>query len=127
MTLIVNDPRLSRQIGSQHLEAVHRDLRKPDSIFDSTPAWHSGISDFLRLREVQYVISTCLCDSIWLPFSPHGGLQKHEVVGPFWEALSKSLSASGVDKARALTLRSIYDHDTESSRTQSTILQPLTT
>ena len=104
-------------------------------IFDSTPIWQTEISEFLRLKDVQHVISVCLCDFIWRPFFPQDNLPNNDVVGPFLEEVSKSLSQSGGRSEsawRALTLRGVDDLSVESSRAESTlhqvlkILRPLT-
>ncbi|KAI4263849.1 MAG: hypothetical protein L6R42_001021 [Xanthoria sp. 1 TBL-2021] len=118
-----------------HPEAVQQDLSKLSPIFDSTPIWQTEISDFLRLKDVQHVISTCLCDFIWQPFPLQENLPNREVVGPFLEAVSNSLSASGGRSEsawRVLTLRGIDDLGGESSGVEPMmhrvleILQPLT-
>ena len=70
------------------------------------PIWGTQASEFLRLRAVQHVISTSLCDFIWHPFFP----QETPPVGQFLEAVSKSLSVSGRQSEsawRVLTLRGI--------------------
>jgi len=104
-------------------------------IFDSTPIWQTEISEFLRLRGVQHVISVCLCDFIWRPFFPRNSLPNNDVVGPFLEEVSKSLSQSGGRSEsawRVLTLRGIDDLSVESSRAEFPlhgvleILRPLT-
>ncbi|KAL8877002.1 MAG: hypothetical protein Q9198_004899 [Flavoplaca austrocitrina] len=123
-----------RQTGRQHPEAVHQDLSKLSPIFESTPIWQSEISEFVRLRHVRHVISTCLCDFIWQPFFPQNCLPNREVVSPFLEAVSNSLSVSGgrgESAWRVLTLRGIDDLGGESSGVEPVmhrvleILQPL--
>ena len=103
-------------------------------IFDLTPIWQAETSDFLRMRDVQHVISVCLCDFIWRPFFPRDSLP-NDVVGSFLEEVSESLSRSGGRSEsawRVLTLRGIDDLNLESSRAKSTLdriledLRPLT-
>ncbi|CAO1596637.1 hypothetical protein XANCAGTX0491_000471 [Xanthoria calcicola] len=117
-----------------HPEAVHQELSKLSPIFESTPIWQSEISEFLRLRHVRHVISTCLSDFIWQPFFPQNCLPNREVVSPFLEAVSNSLSASGGRSEsawRVLTLRGIDDLGGELSGVEPVmhrvleILQPL--
>ncbi|KAL9012462.1 MAG: hypothetical protein Q9173_002778 [Seirophora scorigena] len=117
-----------------HPEAVHQDLSKLSPIFESTPIWQSEISEFLRLRYVQHVISIGLCDFTWQPFFPQDSLPNGEGVGPFLEAVSNSLSATGGRSEsawRVLTLRGINDLRWESNRVEPMrrhvleMLQPL--
>ena len=85
---------------------MREELSKLNPIFASTPIWESQASEFLRLRAVQHVISTSVCDFIWQPFFP----QDDPLVGQFLEAVSKSLSVSGKHSEspwRVLTLRGI--------------------
>ena len=99
------------------------------------PIWETPVSEFLRLRAVQHVVSTSLCDCIWHPFFP----QDSPPVSQFLEAVSKSLSVSGGRSEsawRVLTLRGINalaGARMASRQVDSTvhrvlkILQPLTT
>lgn len=94
----------------QNPEAVHNELSQLDPIFTSTPIWESEVSEFLRLKDVQHVISTGLCDFIWYPLFPQDDLLDYKGTGQFLEAVSKSLSVSGGRSEsawRALTLRGI--------------------
>ena len=94
----------------QKPEAVHHELSQLDPIFTSTPIWESEVSEFLRLRDVQHVISTGLCDFIWYPLFPRDDLLDYKGAGQFLEAVSKSLSISGGRSEsawRVLTLRGI--------------------
>ena len=128
---MINDlikPSLSMRNGTQNPEAVHQELSKLNPIFDSTPILQTEISEFLRLREVQHIISVCLCDFIWRPFFPRDSLPNNDVVGPFLEEVSKSLSQSGGRSEsawRVLTLRGIDDLSVQSSRAESTLHQVL--
>ncbi|KAL8670545.1 MAG: hypothetical protein Q9168_004924 [Polycauliona sp. 1 TL-2023] len=91
-------------------EAVHHELSQLDPIFTSTPIWESEVSEFLRLKNVQHVISTGLCDFIWYPLFPQDDLLDYKGAGQFLEAVSKSLSVSGGRSEsawRVLTLRGI--------------------
>ena len=93
-------------MGIQDPDTVRQELSKLDPIFASTPIWDSQASEFLRLRAVQHVISTSLCDIIWHPFFP----QDSTPVGHFLEGVSNSLSISGTRSEsawRVLTLRGI--------------------
>ena len=93
--------------GIQNPEAVHRELSKLDPIFSAMPVWESEASQFLRVRAVQHVISTGLCEFIWHPFFPQKALPNHP---HFLEDMSKSLSALGGRSEsawRALSLRGI--------------------
>ncbi|KAI4117371.1 MAG: hypothetical protein LQ345_002383 [Seirophora villosa] len=101
-----------------HPEVFHQDLSKLSPIFESTPIWQSEISKFLRSRQVQHVISNGLCDFAWQPFLPQDSLLNGEAVGPFLEAVSNSLSATGGRSEsawRVLTLRGINDLGWESN------------
>lgn len=120
-------------------DAVHSELCKSSPVFGPTPIWRTPISEFLRLRNVQHIISICLCDFIWQPFIPQGRLPNHQGVSQFLEAVSESLSATGGRSEsvwRVLTLRGIDALGgpiTESGQVKSTvqrvleILRPLTT
>ena len=90
------------------------------------------------MRNVEYIISSCLCDSIWPSFLPQDSLPTHQGVSQFLEAVSSSLSASGGRSEsvwRVLTLRGIsalnLQSTPESQRIESTVqriirtLQPL--
>ena len=93
-------------MGIQDPDTVRQELSKSDPIFASTPIWESQASEFLRLRAVQHVISTSLCELIWHPFFP----QDSTPVGQFLEGVSKSLTISGRRSEsawRVLTLRGI--------------------
>lgn len=119
----------------QNPEAVHQELNKLNPIFDPTPIWQTEISEFLRLRDVQHVISICLYDFIWRPFFPRDSLPNNDMVGPFLEEVSESLSQLGGRSEsawRILTLRGIDNLSVESSPAKSTLhrvletLRPLT-
>ncbi len=72
--------------------------------------WESEVSQFLRVKAVQHVISTGLCEFIWHPFFPQNALPNHPGWSQFLEDMSKSLSASGGRSEsawRALSLRGI--------------------
>ena len=90
----------------QDPDSVRQELSKLDPIFASTPIWESQASEFLRLRAVQHVISSSLCNFIWHPFFP----QDSPPVGKFLEGISKSLAVSSRRSEsawRVLTLRGI--------------------
>lgn len=122
-------------MGIQDPDTVRQELSKLDPIFASTPIWDSQVSEFLRLRAVQHVISTSLCEFIWHPFFP----QDSTPVGQFLEGVSKSLSTSGRRSEsawRVLTIRGIKalagvgtaSHQVDSAVDRVlNILQPLTT
>ncbi len=72
--------------------------------------WESEVSQFLRVKAVQHVISTGLCEFIWHPFFPQNALPSHPGWSHFLEDMSKSLSALGGRSEsawRALSLRGI--------------------
>ena len=117
-------PILSIPDWTQDPEAVNLELSRLDPIFDSTPIWQSESSEFLRLRNIQHIISGCLCDFIWRPFFPRDSPTKNEAVIPFLEEVSKSLSQSGGRSEsvwRALCLRGIEDLSAESNRADSVL------
>ena len=119
-------------------EAAQKELSKLDTIFDSTPIWQTEVSEFIRLRNVQYVICSHLCDSIWQSFFLQGGVPNGLGVSHFLDSVSKSLSALGGRSEsawRVLTLRAIEANDGSliaPSQVESTahrileILRPLT-
>ncbi len=125
--------------ATQNPEAIHSELSRLSPIFGATPVWPTQISEFLRLRNVQHIISICLCDYIWQPFFPHDSLPSHQGMDQFLKAVSKSLSTLGGRSEsvwRVLTLRGIsaLGHSiTRSSEVECTvqrvldILRPLTT
>ena len=98
------------------------------------PIWETQASEFLRLKAIQHVISSSLCDFIWHPFFP----QESTPVGQILEDISKSLYVSGGRSEsawRVLTLRGINALDgagMASRQVNSTVqrvlevLQPLT-
>lgn len=62
------------------------------------------------MKNVEHIIASCLCDSIWQPFPPGGSLPNHEGLKQFLQTISTSLSASGGRSEsvwRVLTLRGI--------------------
>ena len=90
----------------QDPDTVRQELSKLNPIFASTPIWESQASEFLRLKAVQHVISSSLCNFIWHPFFP----QDSAPVSQFLEEVSKSLAVSSRRSEsawRVLTLRGI--------------------
>jgi len=90
------------------------------------------------VRNIQHIISHCLCEFIWQPFFPANSLSVHQVAKPFLNAVSSSLSGSGGRSEstwRLLTLRGIDllgDSSSTPSHVKSTahqileIVRPLT-
>lgn len=85
------------------------------------------------MRDVQHVISICLCGCIWQPFFPQDSLPNRQGVGQFLEAVSESLAARGGQSEsawRVLTLRGIDalgGSIIESSPVESTVQRVLET
>ena len=76
------------------------------------PIGQTEVSEFLRLRNVEHVISTSLCDFIWQPFFTENihTSDQFQGVRQFLDLISKSLSAKGGRREcvwRALTLQGI--------------------
>ena len=119
-------------IMPQNPEATHQELRQMNPIFHSMPIWQTETSEFLRVRNVQHVISTALCDYVWQPFFPINCVPNNHRESRFLDELSKSLSVLGEKSEslwRVLTLRGIdnlVDDDLESRQSESTVKQILT-
>lgn len=100
-------------------------------IFRWTPIWQTETSEFLRLRDVEHVISTSLCDHIWQSFYPINPLGVESRLNQFLKDVSKSLSAFNEQSEavwRSLTLRSVHalsDADMKSRQLEFTVQQIL--
>jgi len=102
---------LTESVEFQSPESVQKELREFNPIFESTPIWQTEVSEFLRMKDVQHVISSHICEILWQPFCLHKTPSNKEV-DKFLEAASRSLSTVGGRSEsawRVLTLRAISD------------------